>query len=225
MGLKEIINNKIQSLEEKLQTIEGTISDKEFKDLSTQVEEAKKAGIALLDDGYVGDAIELIQNILKLEFDKLSDSSMRETSKEIKKKNYFDTLDYMKLAIEQGKIEKDIIESAYNYWNSIKNLFDELEISEIERRLAEVILEYNLAIIRKSGEINYNDAKNEEIYYLIRERLQDISRRNDIKVEEKILVNSWLGKIVDIRNGEIDNKTMEKLIEDTRLWKILSQMD
>ena len=223
MGIKSVINKDIQELDEKLQTIKGTISDKEYKELSTQVEEIKKLAFDLPDEGYISETIEVVQKILKLEFGKLSDSLIGEKSKVIKLKSFIERLEYIKVCIKQGKDVSELIEGSYRYWNSIKEIYDEIEISQVERQISEVVLENILSKASDLSDIGYKELINDSFYFLIREKLQDLSVRKNINIEKKLLVGSWLGEIIDVKNGELDEKAMEKLIKDKKLWEVLAE--
>ena len=173
MGIKSIVNKDIQELDEKLQTIKGTISDKEYKELSTQVEEIKKLAFDLPDEGYISESVEVVQKILKLEFGKLSDSLISEKSKGIKLKSFTDRLEYIKVCIKQGKDVSELINGSYGYWNSIKEIYDEIEISQVERKISEVVLENILSKASDLSEIN-REFINDSFYFVIIEKLQDL---------------------------------------------------
>ena len=223
MGIKSVINKDIQELDEKLQTIKGTISDKEYKELSTQVEEIKKLAFDLPDEGYISETIEVAQKILKLEFGKLSDSLIGEKSKEIKLKSFIDRLEYIKACIKQGKDVTELIEGSHRYWNSIKEIYDEIETSQVERKISEVVLENILSKASDLSDMSNKEFINGSFYFLIREKLQDLSVRRNINIEKKLLISSWLGEIVDVKNGELDDKAMGKLIKDKKLWEVLAE--
>ena len=175
----------------------------------------------LPDEGYISETVEVAQKILKLEFGKLSDSLISEKSKEIKLKSFTDRLKYIKVCIEQGKDVSELLEGAYKYWNDIKEIYDEIEISQVERQISEVVLEKILNTVSTFPDTSYEKFINDSFYFIIREKLQDISARNNISMEKKLLVSSWLGEIIDVKTGELNYKVMEKLIKDKKLWEVL----
>lgn len=219
MWIKNVINKSIQELEEKLQILKGTIGDREFKEISTEVDEIKKMAIDLPDEGYIGEMTELVMKILKLEFGELSDSSIKEFGKEMKRKNFLDKLEYIRACIEEGKDASDIIKVSLDYWNEIKGNYDKFEIEEVETKIDELIFEKTLFDVRNGREV---DLLNSNLNcYLVRDKLQEISQRKNISDEDKILINTWIGESIDIKDGTVDEKVMKKIIEDEKVWEIL----
>lgn len=221
MWIKNVINKSIQELEEKLQILKGTIGDREFKEISTEVDEIKRMAIDLPDDGYLDEMAGLVMKILKLEFGELSDSSIKEFGKEMKRKNFLDKLGYIRACIEEGKDASDIIKASLDYWNGIKGNYDKFEIEEVETKIDELVFEKTLLDVKNGKEVDL--LNNNLNCYLIRDRLQEISKRTNISDEDKFLIDTWIGESIDIKDGTVDEKIMKKIVEDKKVLEILAK--
>lgn len=225
MGRYMLIDRDIRILEEKLQSIRGTISNEEYNRILKRIEEIKNQGIELPDDASMLQANEIITQIVDLEFNNFSKEFMDEATKKSKKEAFLQKLQYITSRIEKNEEIKEVIEVAEAYWNSIEGYYEDIEQRSVREKIDEIKLQATLHSIKRSGKLDIQDISLNQNYFLIRKRLQELVSNPDISEEDKLLINSWLGESVDIKSGEIDTKAMGQIIKTPKLWGLLSGVE
>jgi len=217
-----LIAEDIQALEEKLQSVRGTISAEEYESIAKRIEEIKSQGIDLPANGSAMAAIPVIAQIVDLEFNKFSKEFMDEAAKKSKKEAFLQKLQYITSCIEKNDDVSKVIEAAETYWNSIEKYYEDIEKKDVREKIDEIKLEATLSKIKHLGKLDAQAINLKQNYFLIREKLQHLLTTPDISEEDKLLINSWLGESIDIESGEINDKAMEEILKESKLWALLS---
>jgi len=222
MGRYQVIAEDIRAMEEKLQSLKGSIPDEKYADISERIEAVKRLGVDLPDDFDASRVQEVIEQVVGLQFDNFSDEFVQESSKEIKKAAFLQRLQYVQNYIDVSKDIPAVVKEAEAYWESLQGSYDEFEKAEVQRKLDEVKLAFTLSRIRSANAVDIDSIDVRQSPYLIREGLQGLAESSEISEEDKLLVNSWLGELVDVKSGEIDRTAVEKLLRTPKLWGLLA---
>ena len=221
MDAKGVMNSDLETLEEKLQILQSKMGQEEYETIRKEIDEIRKLGADLPDSGYMASVNDIIKRVVDLEVSSFSDKTLKETIKEVKKEGFLARLEYIKLCAIEGKDVSQIFSVVGQYWNAIKGTFDAFEVSEIERKLEEVKLEILLKKVQTSKEVESNEIE-EVNYLLIRERLINLLKNENISEKNRLLINSWLGESLDTETGKVSAEFMGNLLKRDELWEVLS---
>ena len=115
-----VINEDIQALEEKRQSLKGAVSAQKYEEIGEKIEEIKRKGLDLPGDFDETKVREVIEEMVGLQFDEFSPEFVEESTKEIKKTAFLQRLEHIRLAFGEGKEVKEVLKAAEKYWGSIE---------------------------------------------------------------------------------------------------------
>jgi len=217
-----VINEDIQALEEKRQSLKGAVSAQKYEEIGEKIEEIKRKGLDLPVDFDESKVREVIEEMVGLQFDEFSPGFVEESTKEIKKVAFLQRLEHIKIAFGEGKEVKEVLKAAEKYWGSIEKYYDDIEAREVREKLDEVGLEVTLGGMKQAKKVDMSLVSGKQNGLLIRARLQSLAEFPEVSDEDKLLIQAWLGESVDIKTGKIDEKAMERLVRTPKLWGVLA---
>jgi len=213
----------IRKLEEKLQSLRGSISAEKYVEISQKLEGIRSAGIDLADDFDVSELDNLVRQAAYLEAEELSDEVVRQSAKDTKRDAFLQRLQFILNRV--GENVGAELEEVEQYWASIESYYDELERRGVRDKLDEIRLEVTLKAIQDAKVVDLGAIDVNQNYFLIRERLLRLAENAEISKEERLLINTWLGESINIKSGGLDEEAMAKIVKKPKLWCILSGVE
>jgi len=222
MGRYQVIAEDIRLMEEKLQSLKGSIPEEKYEELLSRIDDIKRLGVDLPDDFDELKVQEVIERMVGLQFDEFSPQFVKESTKEIKRVAFLQRLEFLLNRIEEREDIGGELEEAEQYWSSLERYYDDIENRDVRQKLDEVRLENTLTKIKKAKVVKMEDIDIKQSHFLVRERLQSLLENNELGDEEKCLITAWLGESVDIKSGTIDSEAMDRLLMSSKVWSVLA---